>query len=279
MTPRTAAVLALALLVAGCARADAGNAGPADDDLPADGDALVLQVAVAGGFRGLPEQAGRLPVVSVHADGRAFSTGPVAAVFPGPAWPDVLVTRLDRAQLRDLLDRAVAAGAAERGDLGRPGLADATTTRFTVWTGSRAAVREVYGLTEGVGDPQLTGDQQAARQRLLDLLGDLPAGEEPYEPAAVAVLAVPPGGDPRPEAGPSGAGQPAVPWPGPALPGEPLAGGAGCTLVTGDDVRVVTAAARQADALTPWTAADGTPWSLAFRPLLPHETGCADLAR
>jgi hypothetical protein len=269
VTSRAAAVLVLALLLAACARADGGGAGPAPDDLPADDDALVLQVATVGGFTTAEEQAGRLPVVSVYADGRAVSTGPVAAVFPGPAWPNVLVAQLDPGQLRALLDRAVDAGAAAEDDLGRPGVADAPTTRFTVWTDGRTTVREVYALGEGVGDPQLTDEQQAARQRLLDLVGDLPAGEEPFTPGAVAVLAAPPVGDP---------GQPAVAWPGPALPGEPLPGGAPCTLVTGDAARTVTEAARQANAQTPWTTPDGARWALTFRPLLPHESGCADLA-
>ena len=28
---------------------------------------------------------------------------------------------------------------------------------------------------------------------------------------------------------------------------------------------------------TPWLTGDGTRWSVVFRPLLPDETGCADL--
>jgi hypothetical protein len=41
--------------------------------------------------------------------------------------------------------------------------------------------------------------------------------------------------------------------------------------------RAVLDAAARATASTPWVTADGTRWSVTFRPLLPDETGCADL--
>jgi hypothetical protein len=46
---------------------------------------------------------------------------------------------------------------------------------------------------------------------------------------------------------------------------------------TGDQARALLDAARAGNAATPWTTADGTRWSVLFRPLLPDETGCADL--
>jgi hypothetical protein len=52
----------------------------------------------------------------------------------------------------------------------------------------------------------------------------------------------------------------------------------GCVVVTGDEARAVATAAQRANARTPWTTPDGARWSLTFRPLLPDETGCADLA-
>jgi hypothetical protein len=39
----------------------------------------------------------------------------------------------------------------------------------------------------------------------------------------------------------------------------------------------VLEAARGGNASTPWVTGDGSRWSVAFRPLLPDETGCADL--
>ncbi|HET9140343.1 hypothetical protein, partial [Actinophytocola sp.] len=67
-------------------------------------------------------------------------------------------------------------------------------------------------------------------------------------------------------------------WPGPALPGESIGPETGCVVATGDQARAVMAAARDASAATPWRSG-GKTWTVALRPLLPDETGCADLTR
>jgi hypothetical protein len=71
-----------------------------------------------------------------------------------------------------------------------------------------------------------------------------------------------------------------VPWPGPALPGTPLGGlpDVTCVTATGGEATAVIEAAGGANLLTPWLSADGNRWSVLFRPLLPDESGCADLA-
>jgi hypothetical protein len=46
-----------------------------------------------------------------------------------------------------------------------------------------------------------------------------------------------------------------------------------CGVVTGEDVPTLLAAARNANALTPWTSG-GTEYQLIFRPLLPDEISC-----
>jgi hypothetical protein len=48
-------------------------------------------------------------------------------------------------------------------------------------------------------------------------------------------------------------------------------------VVGGDQATAVLAAAGNGNALTPWVGADGSRWSVTFRPLLPDESGCADL--
>jgi len=286
-----AAVLTLALLLSGCAERSTGATPAATPTTPAAqlpaGDALVLRVQYVGGFVTPEMLAGRLPLVSVYADGRVISEGPVAAIHPGPAWPNVLVHQADRATVQQLVDAALAAGIAETTDLGSPGIADAPATRFTLSTAEGTTVREVYALREGDGDPMLTEEQQAERAELLELFTELtdlpstlaPAGSAPaaYEPTAIAALV-------RPEAAAEGdpileplADQPALAWPGPALPGEPIAPDLTCVLASGDQARAVREAAQGANALTPWTTGDGARWSLSFRPLLPQETGCADL--
>jgi hypothetical protein len=233
-------------------------------------------VEQTGGFVTPTTIAARLPMVSVYADGRVFTEGPVPAIYPGPALPNVQVGEIDGAEVQALVDRALDAGVAESGDLGTPSVADAPSTRFTVVTTQETHVREVYALWEGSEDSGLTDDQTAARRELSDLLTALTepaANSTPYEPEAVALVASP-WGDPG-----DGLVQPEMSWPGPALPGQPTGGPPDVTCVTagGAEAQAVLAAARDANAATPWVTGDGTRWSVAFRPLLPDETGCADL--
>jgi hypothetical protein len=289
-TARSGAALGLLLVLAACARSAGGTAAdPTEPGLPGAPDELVLQVSYTGGFVTPETLAGRLPLVSVHADGRVITEGPVIAIYPGPAWPNVQVQQIDRAAVHTLVERARAAGVTETGDLGMPPLADVPSTRFTLATATETTVREVYALTESTGmdpaDTGLTEEQLAARAELrglLDELTDLPgtlgpeavSPAEPYEPVAVAALARPWTGDPEPELV-----QPDVRWPGPALPGEPAGPlpDLGCVTATGEEARAVGTAARAANSLTPWVTDDGARWAVTFRPLLPHESGCADL--
>ncbi|SCX56385.1 hypothetical protein SAMN03159343_3401 [Klenkia marina] len=283
---RTRAALAVAgalLVLAGCAQpGGTGGSGSTGStgaeatapELPTDGDALVLRVTQDGGFTPAGADIALLPLVSVYRDGRVLSNGPVVAIHPAPAWPDVQVNRVDEATLTELVQAAQDAGVTDTADLGDPSIADARTTTVTLGTAEGTTDRTVYALTEAIGDPALSAEQTAARERLADLverLTDLTATEAlgPWTPTAVAALTGPYSPDP------SIAREP-VAWPGPALPGEDLGVGVGCTVATGEQAAAVVAAAQGADALTPWT--DGTStWAITFRPLLPDETGCADL--
>jgi hypothetical protein len=292
-TVRSAAAAGLLLVLAACAAPGGAGSPPdaADPGLPGAPDELVLQVAYTGGYVTPETSLGRLPIVSIYADGRVLTEGPVPAVYPGPAWPNVQVQQIGRAAVHTLVDHARAAGVTETGDLGMPALADVPSTRFTLATATATTVREVYALSESTGtdpaDSGLTAEQLAARAELrglLDELTDLPGTLGPdavspvaaYEPAAVAALARPwtVAGSGEPElVGPDAR------WPGPALPGEPAGPlpDLGCVTATGEQARAVVAAARAATSLTPWVTDDGARWAVTFRPLLPHESGCADL--
>jgi hypothetical protein len=273
---RSAAVLALLLALAGCAPAGAGGGDAAPSAGPYASDDLVLRVEYTGGFVTPQLLAGRLPLVSVYGDGRVVTEGPVAAIHPGPALPNLQVQRIDAAAVQALVAGALDAGVGSTGDLGTPPLADAPTTRFTVSTGLETLTSEAYALSEDTTG--LTGDQAAARAELLAFLGDLTdlsaGASQAYVPAAVAALATEyaPSDDPGPA-------PPDVPWPGPALPGDRLEArpGLSCVVATGDRATAVLEAAGSANALTPWLGDDGARWSLLLRPLLPDETGCADL--
>ncbi|WP_035740536.1 hypothetical protein [Parafrankia elaeagni] len=271
-------------------------------------DTAVLRVDLVGGFVTPQILAARLPVVSVYPGGQVISEGPQVAIFPAPALPNVQLRRIAPADVQRLVGRAVAAGVGAGRDYGEPPVTDVPSTRFTVRTPEGVRTTEVRALAEADGTG-LTAEQQNARrdiQELLDALTDLPGtiGDTgPYVPTAVAAIAAPlvsdcPAGGVQPvnpsggaaPAGPSGGVQPpdscggGLPlpveqaWPGPELPGEPLAEGldVGCVAVRGTDATVLLAAARTAVDTTPWTSG-GRRWTADFRPLLPDESGCADL--
>jgi hypothetical protein len=291
---RPAAVLLLVVALAGCAQRPAGTPPPTDAapppsaQLPAEPGALVLRVEHVGGFTTPETQAGRLPVVSAYADGRVILEGPMPAIYPAFAWPNVQVLDIGPDKVQEVADRALAAGVAETDDLGMPPLADLPSTRFTLVTADATHIREVYGLTEteGMPDTGLTDAQEAAREELRELFTELTdlavaeAGEdapESWTPAAVAAVVRPWTASEEDIA--QGLTPEPVPWPGPALPGEPLGPlpDLGCAVATGDQATAVITAAGHANVLTPWASPDGTRWSVTFRPLLPDETGCADL--
>lgn len=276
------AVVVLAALSAcgGGSGGGGGNRRGQDVGPYADG-ALVLQVSYTGGFLSPQMLAGRLPLVSVYGDGRVISEGPVPAIHPGPALPNVQVTRVGGDDVRDLVQQALDAGVGDTADLGTPPVADVPSTRFTVSTGQETMTREVDGLSVSDGEGSgLTDEQISARAKLSalrDRLTDLTSrASEPYTPSAVAALVSPygVGDDPR-------LVQPDLAWPGPALPGQVLAPMAdlSCVVATGDQAAAVLHAAADANTLTPWVADDGSRWSVTFRPLLPDETGCGDLPR
>ncbi|MBJ7450768.1 MAG: hypothetical protein JHC71_01640 [Blastococcus sp.] len=286
---RTAAALLAALALAACAdpSRDAGGPVPSPTEAaPPDGpDALVLRVDQVGGYTTPGADAARLPMVSVYADGRVFGLGPVAAIWPGFAWPNLQVRQIPVEQVRDLVARALAAGVADTTDPGSPPLADVTTTRFTLVTAEERVVREVYALREGATAGGLTDDQRAVRAELLSLLDELQDVAQPfdgspavYEAPLVAAVVAP---WIAPEDDGSGLrfdGPPRA-WPGPPLPGEPIGPDIGCVVAAGDEATAVRAAADGAHVLTPWETPDGALWSVTFRPLLPDESTCADLLR
>ncbi|WP_409329841.1 hypothetical protein [Trujillonella humicola] len=274
------AVLALVLLCSCAERPDDGGEAGGPPLAPGLPDGLVLQVSYTGGFVTPEMLATRLPLVSIYSDGRVLSDGPVIAIYPGPALPNVQVARVDEATVRQLVEQALAAGVAETGDLGTPPIADAASTRFTLVTAEGTHVREVYALAEGGGGTDgLTPEQQEGRAALAGLLDALTAttgtSGEAYVPESVAVVSrswTEADADPElPQA--------EMTWPGPPLPGEPLepALGLSCLTAEGADAAAVLEAAAAANTRTPWVAADGSRWALSFRPLLPHETGCPDL--
>ncbi|GAA0718850.1 hypothetical protein Drose_05150 [Dactylosporangium roseum] len=274
-------LIAAALLAAGGCADGSSPSEPAASFAPGE---VVLQVSVGGGFVPVAVAVTELPTVSVFGDGRVITTGPVPAIYPGPALPNVQVQHISQADVAKLTKLAVDAGVGMDRDLGMPNVADAPTTQITVRTAAglqrTSAPALGIGSTEELSEPQRAAREQL--QRLVEDLTDLPktlgasAIDRPaaYVPTALTVVAVPwqPTDDPMLK------DPPAVAWPGPALPGDPVGDhpDVRCVTATGAQVTEILAAAKSANARTPWTAG-GSSWSVSFRPLLPHESSCADL--
>ncbi|MEU8818785.1 hypothetical protein [Actinoplanes sp. NPDC048796] len=278
-----AAAAPLALLCA-CAQPDGAGAAPSQSSeqagAPTSGEGanyLVARTESYGGFVPPDRTVGALPAVSVYADGRVITEGPVPMIYPGPALPNVQVSQISPEQVQELTRQGAAAGVQDGTDFGRPNVADAPTTRVTVRTGQGTQSVAVEALRESqANDPMLTQPQRDARKKLSDFVGTLTglagdAKSTTYEPEEMAVLARPytePGGsDPK---------SPEVAWPGPALPGPYLnaAFKIGCVTVTGAELDKVLTAAGKANAMTPWTSG-GARYLITFRPLLPDESGCS----
>ena len=276
---------------------------PSTTALGGANSAVVLRVKDLGGMTSYENRVTRLPQVSVHADGRVVReiVSYAASVDDEPALPTLAQRTVAPSGVDALVRRARDAGVGDGTDLSYAPVTDTPTTRFLLVTNEGPVWSDAYalrfsaGLEVPIGEPApspsvpvgrgsvdgtFTQVQADARYRLLDLtdaLADLPrtlgagaVGEEvPYAPEAVAVLAFPRGD--RPAVDP-------IAWPGPALPGETMGDqGPSCLVVRGDDVAPVLDAASGAVWRTPW-ADGGTTWSVRFRPLLPDEHGCDDLA-
>ncbi|KUL37632.1 MULTISPECIES: hypothetical protein [Actinoplanes] len=288
----TAAAVPL-ILMAGCARPDtAGEAGSASvatepitesASAPAGDPAVLIRIAQEGGFVPAQFVYSRIPQLTVYADGRVITEGPVPAIAPGPALPNLQVLKLTPARAQQWADDALKAGVKTGADLGQPGVADIPDTVITATSGGKTETVRVMALDHAQAtDPNLSAAQQAARAKLRAYVEELnkltvetgsPASES-YRPAELAALAWPY------VAGDDGLNQPAQAWPGPALPGEelpPAGTGLTCVAVSGDAAGTVWAAAEKANQRTPWTSG-GKQYSVTFRPLLPDETGgCAAL--
>jgi hypothetical protein len=264
------------LLVAGCGqgvRKTPGESTPASFGA----DDLVVRVGYTGGFTTPEDMLTRLPIVSVYGDGRVLTEAPVLAIYPGPSLPKLQLRRTTPADVRQLLNQAIAAGAADGGDFGTPGVADAANTKFSVLTAAGPRSTEVYALSEGreADQSHLTQAQRDARNRLstfFETLTKFPGtlgDPEEYQPKQLLAVAHPwtdQGSTDLPT-------PPEVAWPGPALPGEPLELEHSCVSVTGQQLTDVVASTLRANAATPWTHG-GKRWTITFRPLLPDESGC-----
>jgi len=274
--------------LAGCA---GGGSSPSGAIAHPAGDALILRIATEGGFIPPGVTFSQIPSLSVYGDGRVIEPGAVAAIFPGPALPPLLVRRLSEAGIQAVLREVTATGlfaASQRFEGAGAFVADAGTTVFTLHAGGRDVTVSVYAL--GTFDPShppagIGGGELAAHRALgqlslrLTMLNTwLPSGawvddeSRAFAPDAFRLLVRSADADPPDQ---SGIANQLIPWPGagdPAMFGEPVTEPAGsrCGVVSGAESAAWFDALRRANQLTRFTA-DGHRYEVTPRPLLPDE--------
>jgi hypothetical protein len=248
-------MLVLILLAAGVAGCGAEGGDEAGQPQPEE-TGLVLKVETVPA--GPPPH--RVPAqvsVALYADGRVLLPAPQIAIYPGPALPGFTEARLSQDEVEGILDRLVQEGVTSDSAAG-----EVTDVPVRVVTVSVDGELSTIRLAEG--SPTATA--------LDRVLADLPFGsDKPYEPEGLAIFASS-SGEPvettqkrqiRPE--------PVIAdWPGDAL--QP-----GCEVVTAAALDTVLSAANRAHELTFWRS-EGRIYRVLFRPLVPGETSCADIA-
>ncbi|MGA9159448.1 MAG: hypothetical protein WB297_01105, partial [Actinomycetota bacterium] len=252
---------------------------------PSGADEVVLRVAYEGGFVAPEYTLASTPFWSLFGDGALIVPGPQIEIYPGPALPNLLATPVAADGVQAILRAARDAGLMD-GDAtyGNDCIADAATTVFTTNAGGQTSVVSAYALDVGEPAGSCGGTSDADERRALsefqamldDLASWLPEGsvgaEHPYRPTQMRVYVLPYQADPELPQDP-------IEWP-LDVPlagfGEPVTNAptdARCGVVTGAEFETLFAAAKDANALTPWTS-DGTEYHLILRPLLPDEHSC-----
>lgn len=278
---------------------DPGAGGDGAIDHPSGADEAVLVVENVGGFMPIDFMATQLPTFALYGDGRVVVQGMQTLEFPGPALPPLLERRLTEEGIQAVL-AAVQETNLFGSDLELRGamnvVADAADTVFHVNAGGRQVTVSVYGLgtlMPGMepppGMPAAELEAHAALAALNDqltLLEEwLPAdawatdGWHPYEPEAFRLYVRDVTGEPVDGDLP----EHVLDWPtgdDPAAFGEeqPLFGdGTRCGAVEGDVAQAWLEALGGAKQNSRWTDDGERRFSVAPRPLLPHEeAACPD---
>lgn len=278
-----AAVTVVSLVAGACGSGDGGSSGGSTSTTgptgaiahPTGADEIVVQVGAGGGFVPVEYNFTMLPDFTLYGDGTVIVTGPVIAIYPGPALPNLQTTKVSEEVIQEILSAAKEAGLFQNGfDYGYPGVADVPTTTIVVNAEGTTYTSSIYalGFEDGGG---LTMEQQQARAAITPFQGNLTAlafgsGSytwTPYEFSSLAVFsrAIDPGYAPDPDDV-----QPnRLVWPldDLATAGEEVHPGLRKVVVAGDDLAALDPLLGQATQITIWESG-GADYNLWFRPLL-----------
>jgi hypothetical protein len=273
----TILMLALAgLAAAGCGKGDVAEGGAFEH--PAGKADIVLRLSTGGGFVPVSYALTQIPEFTLYGDGTVIVTGPVIAIYPGPALPNLQTTTVSEETIQAILSEAEEAGLFDPTfDYGRPGITDMATTTITVNVNGKTYQSSVYALGAEAPGGDLTMEQQQARAAVSQLAGrlmDLTMFQKdlewtPYDYSALSVYSSPAGDYGDTEVQPN-----TLAWPlsDLAIAGEAVQPeGFRKLVVSGTDLATLEPVLREATQITIWTYGDRE-YSLSFRPLLPDET-------
>jgi hypothetical protein len=253
-----AGLAALAVLAA-CAGHFPGGA----TDPPTGPSTVVLRVLEEPGF-GSPTTAAPLPEFSLYGDGTVIAANGTRGALRTARW-----YRLTRTAYQRLYRAALAAGLDRDRHLDTPPAPDAAVLTFQLRAGGATHTTRVLAPTLDDADRRALATFRRTLRPGSWPAADLAAQPTDYRPTRLAAIATWSATGDTPEARPWPLGDPAT--------GAKLDGGL-CTVHHGTDLTTATRLAAAATPNTLWAAAGNT-YHLAFRPLLPDETGCAALSR
>lgn len=141
---------------------------PASIELPADPDAVVIQIDLGVNQPDPIAVASGYPLLTVYADGRVIARDP--SVLSGPL-PPLTIARITGDGVRELLALAIEHGGLDPLDsYGWPNVADDDGLGFVIATADRRSEFGVYGLgSEGSPDDEITPEQLRGRRDLQQL--------------------------------------------------------------------------------------------------------------
>ena len=267
-----AALLTIVLALAACGAGDPGR-----DAHPTGEDEVVLRMTTGGGLVPIEYDFSLVPEFSLYGGGRVVVPGPVDAIYPGAALPNLQTVVVPEESLQSILSAAREAGLFDPSfDYGLPTVADGPTTTIVIDAGGSIHRSEIYALTiEGAGGLSLEQQQARAavndaRSKLIDLAAFVsgPIAWEQYQFSGLAVYTqAVDAGDP-PDVQPN-----YLEWPLgdlSTLGEEASRPGSRRVVVSGKDLAALRPLLDKATQITIWSSG-GSQYHLVFRPLLPDE--------
>jgi hypothetical protein len=248
---------------------------------------VIVRIERQGGFRMPVAVMSDRPSFTLYGDGCYIIEGPMIAIYPSPALPNLQQGCLTEEGVQHILRMAQDAGLLDEGAIADnlPD-ADMMTTVVTITAGGKTIVTRAYALgSEDMFD--LTPEQVAAREKLIEFISAVPgagsslpasmiAREEQayaFDRLQVFVLPVAVAADPS-----EGLEPQVVAWPlaadlanfGRAFAQMP---DATCGVVAGADLSTLLPVLQGTNVETRWTS-NGAEYVLVVSPLLPDAAGC-----